>query len=288
MSHSTPRGPRRGVRGAVDAAGHAVALTLAGVARARGGKAVHPHGATYAARLLVEGASAAPAGSELLSTPAEWPVIVRFSRSLGLPRPLPDLLGMSIRVPDAYGPAQHQDLLFVTSVDAPILHHIFLPARDVWERPYSSSLPYRAGGEAFLIGARPDPELPQFRGGTELERLERAVRAESVRFDLVVAPVLGRFRRIGSLRIEAPMPDVLDALRFNPANTGGGLEPVGTLNRWRAVAYPLSQRAWASASHRAAEAQRVADEEVRAFAARPGKLKAKPSTARIEAGKSST
>ena len=32
----------------------------------------------------------------------------------------------------------------VSSVDLPVLHHIFLPAGDVQQRPYSSSLPYRA------------------------------------------------------------------------------------------------------------------------------------------------
>jgi hypothetical protein len=44
----------------------------------------------------------------------------------------------------------------VTSADYPLLHHIFLLARDVQQRPYTSSLPYRAKDDLFLVGAAPD------------------------------------------------------------------------------------------------------------------------------------
>ena len=193
---------------------------LAGLRRA---KAVHPHGVVHAARLRVPGAPAAPRGASLLSEPGEYDALVRFSRSIGLPRALPDLLGLSLRVVDAYGPDAHQDFLMVTSVDAPVLHHIFVPAYDVRARPYSSSLPYRAGEDRIIVGALPRP---------------------SGAFDLAVAPVGGRFAAVGEIRLGAQLPDEADALPFNPFNTGGGLEPVGVLNRLRRKAYPMSQRAW--------------------------------------------
>ena len=63
-------------------------------------------------------------------------------------------------------------------------------------------------------------------------------------FDLAVAEVWGRFRPVAELRVAAPLPPETDALRFNPWNAGGGLEPTGLLNRLRDYAYPLSQRAW--------------------------------------------
>lgn len=44
-----------------------------------------------------------------------------------------------------------------------------------------------------------------------------------------------------------PLRPEVDALLFNPWNTGGGLEPAGFLNRLRDIAYPLSQRAWGRA-----------------------------------------
>jgi hypothetical protein len=260
-------------RAAIDAAGFVVGGALAGIARLRGGKAVHPHGVTYGARLHIDGNAAAPAASDLLSTAGERHAIVRFSRSLGLPRPLPDLLGMSIRVPGAYGDGHHQDFLLVTSADAPILHHIFLPARDVQQRPYSSSLPYRAADRTFLIGTRPLSGSPRPGGGDEFERLARAAETGALRFELVIAAKLGRFARVGLLEITERLDDTFDALRFSPFNTGGGLEPVGVLNRLRDYAYPLSQRAWGTTGDRANE-QQLADVELRALASLQAKTAA--------------
>ena len=198
---------------------------MAALAAARRSKAVHPKGVVHAARLRVVGAPAAPRASSLLSTPGEHDAIVRFSRSIGLPRALPDLLGFSLRVVDAYGPGAHQDFLMVTSADIPVVHHFFLPAYDVRARPYSSSLPYRAGEERFIVGALPRP---------------RDI------FDLAVARPGGRFTRVAEIRLGAQLPEAADAIPFNPFNTGGGIEPVGFLNRLRRKAYPMSQRAWSA------------------------------------------
>lgn len=244
---------------ALDVAGTVVGGALAGLARMRGGKAVHPHGVSYAARLAIEGTRAAPPASELLSTRADRPALVRFSRSLGLPRALPDLLGASVRVLDAYGDGRHQDFLMVTSVDLPVARHLFLPAGDVQQRPYSSSLPYRAEDRSFVVGLQAAGDSPRPVGGDEFDRLERAARTGRLRFELVVAPELGRFERVGTLTVGAKLPASLDALRFNPFNTGGGLELAGVLNGLRGYAYPLSQRAWAGTG----DAQRRADEQMR-------------------------
>lgn len=229
---------------AVEAAGYTIGLVLAAVAAIRRGKAVHPHGAVYEAELTITAGPGAAGGAELFAPSAPRPALVRFSRSLGLPRPLPDLLGMSVRVPDAYGRGRHQDFLMVTSVDAPVGHHLFLPASDVQQRPYSSSLPYRAGGRTLLVGALPRPDSPRPGGADELERLAAAAATGALVFDLAVAEVWGRFRAVAELRVGDPLPPEADALRFNPRNAGGGLEPAGFLNRLRDIAYPLSQRAW--------------------------------------------
>lgn len=261
------RGLAPAARVVVDGCGYGIAALLAGVAAARGGKAVHPRGVVYEARLFMEGAQGAPLGSALLDSPAEHMAIMRFSRSLGLPRPVPDLLGVSLRVIDAYGTDRHQDVLMVSSVDLPVLHHGFVPARDVQQRPYSSSLPYRAGGGKFLLGVVPDPASPRPEGQDEFDRLARAAAGGRLLFGLAIAPVYGRFRRIGTLHVGERLSDALDALRFSPFNCGGGLEPVGLLNRLRDYAYPLSQAAWARRDDRAtkqvdadATQRRIADQ----------------------------
>jgi hypothetical protein len=171
---------------------------------------------------------------------------------------------MSIRVPHAYGRHRPQDLMLVTSADLPVLHHVFLPASDGQARPYSSSLLFRAGDESFLIGALPDPASPRPQGGTDLERLARAAATGGLRFDLAVAPVMGRFRAVAAIVIGERLPPELDALRFDAWNCGGGLSPVGTLNRMRSSAYALSQTAWgrtrSGASRRQDEADRLVAE----------------------------
>jgi hypothetical protein len=210
-------------RAALDAAGSATGALFGMLSRLRGSKCVHPKGVVHAATVTIAGNGAAPAGAALLRAPAEHPAIVRFSRSFGLPDSWPDLLGMSLRLRDVHGPGRHQDLLMVSSVDAPVAHHVFLPASDPEQRPYSTSLPYRAGGVRFLLGAVP-------RGG--------------LRFDLCVARIMGRFARVGEIRVGERLAPELDATTFNPWNTGGGIEPAGVLNRLRDYAYPLSQRGW--------------------------------------------
>jgi hypothetical protein len=247
------RGLTRPAQAVLDGCGYGIAAALAAVAAARGGKAVHPHGVVYEARLLIDGAPGAALGSELLDTPAAHMAIMRFSRSLGLPRPLPDLLGVSLRVIDAYGPDRHQDVLMVSSVDRPVLHHGFVPASDVQQRPYSSSLPYRAGKQKYVLGVMPDPASPRPAGGDEFDRLGRAAASGRLLFGLGIAPVNGRFKKIGTLHVHERLPHELDALRFSPFNCGGGLQPVGLLNRLRDYAYPLSQAAWARRNDQAAK-----------------------------------
>jgi hypothetical protein len=217
----------------------AAGAAMAALAAARRGKAVHPHGVVHRARLVVEGRPAAPQAARLLADAGEHEAIVRFSRSIGLPRPLPDLLGLSLRVLDAYGPGAHQDFLMVTSIDAPVLHHVFVPAGGVDRRPYSSSLPYEAGGARFLVGALPT--------------------GDAGRFLLAVAPVEGRFEPLAEIRLGERLPGPADALRFNPWNTGGGLRPAGLLNRWRKRAYPMSQAAWAATQEGGRAKQERAD-----------------------------
>jgi hypothetical protein len=247
---------------AARAAGISIGGVLAAVAGVRRGKAVHPHGAVHAARLAVTGAPAAPPAATLLSRPGEHRAIVRFSRSLGVPRPLPDLLGLSLRVPDAYGGGRHQDLLMVTSADLPLMHHLFLPAGDVQQRPYTSSLPYRAGADLFLVGALPVPGSPRPGGGTELDRLREAAATGLLSFQLAVARMRGRFEPVATLHIGDRLPAELDALRFNPWNTGGGMAPAGWLNGARDLAYRLSQASWRRSRRGGAAVQEAADREM--------------------------
>jgi hypothetical protein len=225
-------------------AGVAFGVPLAALAAVRRSKAVHPHGAVYTARLEVSGTAAAPDQARLLATPGSHSALVRFSRSLGLPRRLPDLLGMSIRVLSAYGTGRDQDFLLVSSVDLPVLHQFFVPASDFQQRPYTSSLPYRAGTKRFIVGALPHPDSPSAAGETDLDRVRSAAATGRLRFHVAVAAPMGRFQPVAELHIGDPLPPHADALRFSPFNADHSLRPVGLLNDMRRYAYPMSQAAW--------------------------------------------
>src|SRR3712207_9438864 len=78
-----------------DPLGRISALPFAALSFLRAGKAFHPKGVAHEAIVVLSGAADAPPG--FLANRAEHEAIVRFSRAIGLPRPLPDLLGLSLR-----------------------------------------------------------------------------------------------------------------------------------------------------------------------------------------------
>ena len=233
-------------RGVLPVASAIIAGALAALARARGGKPVHPRGMVYEATLRVTGAAEAPPGVPFLSTPGDHPGVVRFSRSLGLPSWLPDAFGLALRLPHLHGPGSHQDFLLVTSFDHPVGHHLLVAATDAQSRAYSSSLPYLAGDERILIGALPLPDSPRPDGPTADERLMRAAATGRLRFALAVAPYRGRFSPVAELSIGRRLPADRDALAFDPYNCGGGLRPTGALNRLRPASYASAQAARAA------------------------------------------
>lgn len=236
---------------ALRAAGTLAAATFGLASRARGKKSLHPEGVVHEATLTVTGAAAAPAGVPLLSDPREHAAIVRFSRGAGLPAALPDVLGLALRLPDVHGPGGHQDLLLATSGNGPLVHHLLLPAPGFLSLPYSSILPYRGGdGSLFLVGAMPRGRARRRSGGDEYDALARAAASGGPAFDIGVAAIGGRLRPVASLTLGPRLEPEANALRFNPWNTGGGLEPAGFFNWLRDFAYPGSQAGWQGADPR--------------------------------------
>lgn len=204
--------------------------TLSRLRRKRG---FHPFGVGFSARLTPQ--AAADVGAPVFERETE--VVVRLSRSLGLPEWLPEPYGLAIRFPDAYGPGAHQDFLLVTSALPPGGRHALLPARGFCDLPYSTLLPYRLRGETVLLGARglaprPGPKLGDLRE-RETGELE---------FELALAGLTGEWKPVARLALGKRLPpEHTEHLHFDPTNTGGGLELVGLLNRLRGPAYSASQ-----------------------------------------------
>lgn len=204
----------------------------------RGRRIFHPDGDAYVATFTVPDRPRRT-GVALFDEPGPKRAIVRASRAAGLPEPLPDALGLAIRLQDAHGLGHHQDLLLITSANVPVAHHLIVPALGgFFGHSYSSLLPYRIGGALRLVGAIPAEHEP----ARTLGALAEAARAGDARFDLALAPVAGRFRRVGRVELgERLAPEASEALRFNPWHTGGGITPAGPFQALRGAAYRGSQ-----------------------------------------------
>ena len=216
----------------------ATAALFRSLSAARGKRAFHPHGVVFEATFTPY-PRAAPTGVDLLDG-GERPALVRCSRALGLPEPAPDILGFAIRFVDAYGSGRHQDLLCVTSFDAPVAHHALVPATGFFARPYSTLLAYRLPQGIRLFGVLPLSDGPPL--GPRLAQITEAARLGSATFELATSPLSGRFEGVGTLRLgEQLSPERGELLRFNPWNCGGAMKPTGPLMGLRDAAYKGSQ-----------------------------------------------
>ena len=198
--------------------------------RVRGERAIHAKGRTLTGRLTVTGGVGT--GAPLLDAPGSYDVLVRASRSVGLPAALPDILGLAIRVLDAHGPGDHQDLLLDSTRAEPVLRRFPWLGRDHLGTLFCSLLPYDVAGTHLLVGARPLPG----QGRASAESLP-----DEVAYELLVATAHGPWRPWGVVRTsgELPAPQGRQT-RFNPWTTGGRIRPAGPGQIWRRQAYPAS------------------------------------------------
>jgi hypothetical protein len=216
------------------------------MSRLRGRRSLHPLGVGYEGRLEITGDRRWP-GVPLLERSAAHPALVRCSRAAGLPEPLPDVLGIAVKLPGAYGDGGDQDLLFSSAPDQRVLRGVLLPARSFLRGAFSTLLPYRVGGRRVVLWLRPDPKRPGGRGRA-FAQLERAVAGTAV-YELWVGGGLRRPRAVGRLVLTRPL-DGADELRFHPWTTGPGLRPSGWLNRLRRPSYAASQAGWSGEATR--------------------------------------
>jgi hypothetical protein len=217
----------------VTAVGRAAAGTLFGtLARALGTRPLHPSGWAYEAELVVD--EPRIRGARLFATRHRRRALVRFSKGFGLPEPLPDLMSMAIKVPGAYGPDRDQDLLLTASGQRPVLRHLFAFGGEHLRRSYSSIFLFRVGERKMLLGAVP------VAGAGDLR--EAAAAGELV-FDVRVATPAGRWCPVARLEIGRELGEQeAEALAFNSSNAGGGIAPVGLVNRIRDAAYDAAAR----------------------------------------------
>jgi hypothetical protein len=224
-------------------AGRAAAGTLFGtLAGALGTRPLHPVGVAFEAEVVVDAPRLRSA--RLFARAGRRRAFVRFSRGFGLPEPVPELMSMAIKVPDAYGPGRDQDLLLAAAGERPVLRHVFAWGGTHLDRTYSTVLPFRVGERTMLLGAAPRRGALSARRPGDLPELEAAAAAGELEFDLRVATPAGAWRTVARLDVGRRLDDTAEeALTFNSSHAGGGIEPVGFVNRVRDAAYVAAHRA---------------------------------------------
>src|SRR5512132_3599845 len=142
---------------AATAAGPVIAAGFYALAALRRRRSLHPTGIGYRGWLQVPIERPARPGVPLFHAGATHQALLRFSRGAGLPEPLPDALGVAIKLPDVHGPGVDQDLLLTSSTDRPLPRRLLLPARSFAHGAFSTALPYDLGSERVVLLLVPTP-----------------------------------------------------------------------------------------------------------------------------------
>lgn len=211
------------------AVGGVLGAAVGGVARVRRGKPLHPQGLVLPGRLRRNGLTGAEATGAWLDEAGEDDVLVRLSRGGGLPRRLPDVVGLALRVGDV-------DLLLSSSAGPwPVLRHVPWPRRGHGRAAYGSVLPFRGRRGPVLLRAEPvrPRDLP-----TDTDALAAALAAQPLELRLSWATPRSRWQPLGTLEIMAEGGAAADRpIRFDPLRTPPGLETYPWVAGLRSPAY---------------------------------------------------
>ncbi|WP_437094055.1 phosphodiesterase [Streptomyces sp. enrichment culture] len=181
-------------------------------------------------------------GVSWLDRPGSYRVTVRWSRALGLPRRLPDALGLAVRVEDADGLGNALDLLFTSSRSGRLGRHLPLLRPDALSGPYSTLLSYRVGDRERVLAAFPVPG-PSGAPEDTMPTLWQELARRPVRFDLRAAAPDEPWRTFAALSLEsARTAPPTRTVSYDPyAHSLPGLRPTGRLRRLRDAAYAGSR-----------------------------------------------
>ena len=213
---------------------------FASLSKLRGHRVFHPYGEVFDATIKFD-RKALRWLPDVIVTPRTHQAVVRFSRGIGLPAPLPDVFGMAVKIPDLYGGGGwDQDWLMVTSGSDPIGRHLLVPTRELLARPYSTVLPYRRDDDGLITFGARAKQRNRIRSTEELETL---LATRDLELDFTVAPEGRDHVVIGTITLTGVISHPASSLTFNPWNTSSQLKPAGALNELRRDTYRASQRA---------------------------------------------
>jgi hypothetical protein len=191
---------------------------VASLRRAR--KPLHPAGDVLTGRIYRQG-SEEKTGVAWLDEPGEDDVDVRLSRAIGLPRSLPDIHGLAMRVHGDDGDGSGGDILFASTGWGRVTRFVLTVSRHPRSRPLTTLLPYETDAGAVLLGADD-------------------VGAET--YELSWARPAGDWHIFGVLRLSTRRSDDAD-ISFDPVRHQlAGLRQYPSVSRLREPAYLRARR----------------------------------------------
>jgi hypothetical protein len=222
---------RKIVDGFAALAGRVLQGVFAAIMLVRRPRPIHSRGVILTGRMTWLGTSAPSGISWIDGAPsAGTTVTARVSRSVGLPAPLPDVIGLAMRMPTADGFADLE--LASTGIGVPG-RFVLVPHRTPSRATFGSLFPYRGTSGPVLVCARPvSPTLPP-----DLAGIRDALTRESWRLRLYFTTPTSRWRVFAEVALHtAPDDDFLrfDALRHPLPGAGS--------YRWERLARQPSYR----------------------------------------------
>lgn len=250
--------PRDVAPALTETAGHAFAGMFRVLKLARPDRPIHPNGLRLAGELTRTGNPFEPSGLNWLDTPGVDPVEARFSRSIGLPQALPDILGLALRVTPALDTTGNPaDVLFASTGWRVPGRFLLQPRLDVDGATMTTLMPYRGGRGPVLLGLR-TVSLPP-----------GSLTSGEWVLGLYWARPAGPWRQCGELRLHAGPGPADTPLRFNALeNQPPGAQAYAWTRRLRERSYRTAQRPARAAVERSAEGTLPAKEPAGKRAAR--------------------
>ncbi|NOJ59493.1 hypothetical protein [Arthrobacter sp. 260] len=190
------------------ALGSAFAGVFAGLKTVRPRRPIHPDGVMLSGTLTRTG-PAMPSGISWIDGLGEVEVIARLSRSVGLPRWSPDILGLALRVPHSSG---HFDVLLASTGASVPGRFALLPQRNVMAAKFTSLLPYRGPKSAVLLGAFPLD--PSGNLAATPEGLSAGLAKRPLELALCFSQPMGSWIRFGTVRLRHDPEQA--STRFDP------------------------------------------------------------------------
>lgn len=219
-------------------AGRVLAAVIGAIGVVRGPRPIHTTGLLLTGTLTPLPRGRATSGIAWIDDRSAEPtgVTARLSRGAGLPAPLPDVIGLAVRLDGGRGDL----LLSSTGIGVPgrfVLRPRWTPARAV----LSTLMPYRGSDGPVLIAARSTTPAALPAG---MEGVRAALADTPWRLDLLFATPTGLWHRFGALEL-APAPGPIDAAepRFDPVlNPPAGAGTYGRTRALREPAYSVGRR----------------------------------------------